>query len=81
MPGLVPGTYVFVAVGKLEDVDGRAKPGHEGQESSPRIRRGVGGQEIGAPTQRDEPADKLSFAFEPKPPSAATERKEAELVE
>jgi hypothetical protein len=29
MPGLVPGIHVFAYVCK-EDVDGRAKPGHDG---------------------------------------------------
>jgi len=31
MPGLVPGIHVFRAVVRKEDVDGRAKPGHDGE--------------------------------------------------
>jgi hypothetical protein len=29
MAGLVPGTYVFIRMGR-KDVDGRDKPGHDG---------------------------------------------------
>jgi hypothetical protein len=31
MPGLVPGIHVFVAA--KADVDGRVKPGHDGEET------------------------------------------------
>jgi len=31
MPGLVPGIHVFMT--EKKDVDGRAKPGHDGSES------------------------------------------------
>jgi len=31
MPGLVPGIHVLVLRGLTEDVDGRDKPGHDGE--------------------------------------------------
>jgi hypothetical protein len=33
MPGLVPGIHVFGAANE-EDVDGRVKPGHDGEDTS-----------------------------------------------
>ena len=30
MPGLVPGIYVFLTLTAKQDVDGRDKPGHDG---------------------------------------------------
>jgi hypothetical protein len=32
MPGLVPGTHVFLVSKSVEDVDGRDKPGHDERE-------------------------------------------------
>jgi Asp/Glu/hydantoin racemase len=37
MPGLVPGIHVFTVLSTMKDVDGRAKPGHDGVYSMPRI--------------------------------------------
>jgi hypothetical protein len=35
MPGLVPGIHVLITMSAKEDVDGRVKPGHDGQHVNP----------------------------------------------
>jgi hypothetical protein len=34
MPGLVPGIHVLIGVRQKENVDGRDKPGHDGENAS-----------------------------------------------